>query len=107
MCIKQKTLVNGKWYKHYELQKIDRVHKKLFDSNTPVDKEAIRKDKKIVRNLRAEGIDNSVILPKRVREVKFDKSLVGRLIDRGQGETGKITRYDEEGPYHFYVTYDK
>ena len=44
---------------------------------------------------------------KRVRVIKFDKSLVGRLIDRGNGETGKIVKYDPEGDYKWFVKYDK
>ena len=46
------------WKKHYELQKIERVHTKLLDNNEVVDKAGIKKSKKVVRDLRKEGISH-------------------------------------------------
>ena len=44
---------------------------------------------------------------KRERVLKMDASLIGRRIDRGGGETGKITKYDDDGDFKWYVKYDK
>lgn len=103
-----KLLVDGVWRKHYELQKIGAVHKKLFDNNEAIDKEAIRKEKKVVRDLRKEGVsDKNIVENKRERKIKFDASLVGKRYDMGNGEIGTIKKYEAEGPYHWYVKFDK
>ena len=110
-----RMIVNGEAYQYYQLQKIAGVHTKLFDSNEVVDKVAIKKDKKIVRDLRKEGVGaynkpgakEIEVRGKRERVLKMDASLIGRRIDRGDGETGKITKYDPVGDYKWYVKYDK
>ena len=96
------VMIDGKPHKIVDVQVVPKG-----TSNVGKGLKVATKEHKVKRILAAEGVDVSNVREKRVREVKFDKSLVGRLIDRGNGETGKITRYDEEGPYHFYVTYDK
>ena len=109
-----RIIVDGEPYQYYQLQKIEGVHTKLFDNNEEVDKVGIKKVKKVVRDLNKEGIakynkpglKEQEVVGKRVR-VKYDKSLVGRLIDRGNGETGKIVEYDPEGDYKWFVKYDK
>lgn len=65
------------------------------------------KENKVKTILKKEGVDVGNIREMRKREIKFDKSLVGKRIDRGEGETGTITRYDEIGPYHWFVQYDR
>lgn len=102
-----RLFVNGEYYQHHQLQKIGAVHTKLLDNNDVVDKQAIRKEKKIVRDIRKEGVDSNNIREKRVREIKFDKSLVGRRIDRGDGETGRIEKYEDDGDFKWFVKYDK
>ena len=100
-------VLNVGWKKHYELQRITAVHTKLFDNNEAVDKISIKKDKKIKRDLRKEGVDAANIVEKRVRETKYDKNLVGRRIDRGNGDTGTINKYDSDGDFKWFVKYDK
>ena len=108
-------VANVGWKKHYQLQRIAGVHTKLFDNNEEIDKVAIKKDKKVVRDMRKEdiGAHNKVglkevgVVGKRERVLKMDASLIGRRIDRGGGETGKITKYDPDGDYKWYVKYDK
>ena len=51
--------------------------------------------------------DAQLKLPSGKRETKYDKSLVGRRIDRGNGDIGTITKYETDGPYHWFVKYDK
>jgi hypothetical protein len=89
---------------------------KFFDDNIdPIDKEVMRKEKKIVRDLRKEGVGaynkpgakEIEVRGKRERVLKMDASLIGRRIDRGAGETGKITKYEDDGDYKWYVVYDK
>ena len=53
-----KFLVDGEPYSAHQLQKISSVHTKLFDDNDEVDKVAIRKEKKVVRDLRKEGMSH-------------------------------------------------
>jgi hypothetical protein len=104
-----RLLVDGSWRKHYELQKIGAVHKKLFDNNEAIDKEAIVKEKKVVRDLRKEGVSNeNVIENKRERRIKFDGSLVGKRYDMGGGEIGTIKKYEaDNGEYKWFVKFDK
>ena len=104
-----KLLVDGVWRKHYEVQKIKAVHKKLLDNNEAIDKEGIRKEKKVVRDLRKEGVSKeNVVENKRDRRIKFDGSLVGKSYDMGDGEIGTIKRYDpDDGEYKWYVKFDK
>ena len=104
-----KLLVDGVWKKHYELQKIEAVHKKLFDNNEAIDKEAIRKEKKVKRDLRKEGVsDKNIVETKRERRIKFDGSLVGKRYDMGGGEIGTIKRYEpDDGEYKWWVKFDK
>lgn len=65
------------------------------------------KEHKVERNLKKEGVNVANVREKRVRAIKFDKSLVGRLIDRGGGETGRIEKYEDDGDYKWFVKYDK
>ena len=95
------------WMKPYEVQLVAAVHKRLFDDNKAIDTKAIKKEKKVKRDLRKEGVDASNIVEKRVKSIKFDKSLAGKRIDRGGGETGTITKYDEDGDFKWFVKYDK
>ena len=91
-------LVNGVWYKHYELQKIGAVHKKLFDSNEPIDRVAVKKDKKIKRDIRKEGVENENV-------IEYGKNLVGRKVKDGS-DRGVILKYDRIGPFHWTVRFD-
>ena len=100
--------VNGERYQYHQLQKIAAVHTKLLDDNDVVDKVAIKKEKKVVRDIRKEGIDASnVIDSKRTKKeiVKWDESLINRKVRKGKKE-GKIKAYDIEGPYHWKVIFD-
>ena len=65
------------------------------------------KEHKIETALKKEGVAEVNIRPKREREIKFDASLVGRLINRGGGEQGKIEKYEDDGDYKWFVKYDK
>ena len=68
-------------------------------------KTAIKEDR-VKRALNKEGVSVVNIREKRERVIKYDKSLVGRRINRGNGETGTITKYENDGPFHFFVKYD-
>lgn len=50
------------WKKHYEIQKVVRVHKKLFDDNEAVDTDAIKKTAKVARDLKSSGVDKANII---------------------------------------------
>ena len=104
-----RLIVNGEPYQYYQLQKVGNVHKKLFDDNEEVDKEAIVKEKKVVRDLRKEGVsDKNIVENKRERRIKFDGSLVGRRYDMGGGEIGTIKKYEaDNGEYKWFVKFDK
>ena len=103
-----RLMVNGAPYQYYQLQKVGNVHKRLFDDNEPVDKEAIVKEKKVVRDLRKEGVSKeNVIKNKRERRIKFDGSLVGKRYDMGGGEIGTIKKYEpDDGEFKWYVKFD-
>lgn len=96
-------------YRHYEVQKVGREAK---DAKDDYEKQAIadKKAKKIIRALNKEGIldgVNQVELRTRSKREKtvWDASLVGRRVKKGKRE-GKITKYDDEGPYHYFVEFD-
>lgn len=109
-----RLLVNGKWYKHHQLQRIEAVHSKLLDDNTPLNKVAIKKEKKVVRDIRKEGIDASNIIETRSKvkeKIKWDSSLIGRRVARKIDRDptlykGTIIDYEKEGPYHWKVEFD-
>jgi hypothetical protein len=98
-------IINGNKYKSYELQKINNGYtlSKEYENTLTATKDKKRQ----TRFLNKEGVSVVNIREKRERVIKYDKSLVGRRIDRGNGETGTITKYEEDGPFHFFVKYDK
>ena len=79
----------------------------MLDDNDVVDKVAIKKEKKIVRDLRKDGVDNkNIIESKRNKKelIKWDESLINKKVKKGKKE-GKITKYDPEGPYKWFVEF--
>ena len=97
------AVVNGKRIKCINLQNVPENSNGGEDTQLKV----ATKEHKVKRVLSKEGVSDVNIREKRERAIKFDKSLIGRLINRGDGETGKITKYDPEGDYNWFVKYDK
>lgn len=95
--------VDGKRYKIVDIQVVP--HTIQEEEPGKELKKAIKEDK-VKRVLNIEGVNDDNVRPKRERVIKFDKSLVGKRINRGDGETGTITKYEEDGPFHWYVKYD-
>jgi ribosomal protein L35 len=99
--------VDGTWYKHYQIQKVNGT---TTDNDFRKHLDEQKRQHKIIRRLNKEGILNEgdvvSFRSKRERIIKFDKSLVGRRIDRGGSEKATITKYESGGPYHWFVKYD-
>jgi hypothetical protein len=95
--------INGKKHK---ITNIQIVNNDVDDVKGAALKTAIKEDK-VKRALNKEGVSVVNIREKRERIIKFDKSLVGRRIDRGGSEKATITKYESDGPYHWFVKYDK
>ena len=95
--------INGKKHKITSIQLVN-------GDNAPEPKELKKaiKEHKVKRALQAEGVSESNIVSrsKRERVIKYDASLIGRRINRGNGEKGSITKYEKDGPFHWYVKYD-
>ena len=105
-----KVIIDGKRHKLNDVL--------LVPNNTNIVGEALRVATKVHKSKRAlqkedigghnkPGLKEVAVREKRERVLKMDTSLIGRRIDRGNGETGRITKYDPDGPYHWYVKYDK
>ena len=104
------TLSDGKHVKLINLQKVPEGESGGGEELAVATKEHQSKRRLQKENIGSHltpGVKDIVAKEKRVRVIKFDKSLVGRLIDRGNGETGKIVQYDPEGDYKWFVKYDK
>ena len=85
--------IDGEWYKYDQIQKVITVHKKIFDDE-PLDTNAIKKDKKVVRDIRKEGVSDTNV-------IKYGKELVNRRV-----KGGVIFKYDRNGPFHWWVRFD-
>lgn len=96
-----KITIDGKRYKIVNIQKVNN------DVSVGSELKKALKEDRVKRALNKEGVSVNNIREKRERVIKYDKSLVGRRIDRGGGETGTITKYEVDGPFHWYVKYDK
>jgi len=106
-----RLIVNGKPYQYYQLQKVQGVHKKLFNDaedeliGDVVDKKAIKKEKKVVRDLNKEGVKHynnpglkeTEIVGPRTRGKVNDKDYVGKSYRKKFGKTfynGKVIEYE-------------
>lgn len=98
--------INGKRHKIVDVQVVrGEVVREKEELGEALNKAV--KEHRVKRALAKEGVDVNNTREKRVREIKFDKSLVGRLIDRGDGETGRIEKYEDDGDFKWFVKYDK
>ena len=86
------------WKKHYELQRIEGVHTKLLDDNTEIDRKAIKKEKKVKRDLRKEGVSSKDV-------IEYGKNLIGKRVKDGK-DKGVIFKYDRIGDYKWWVRFD-
>lgn len=94
-----KLIVNGKPFQYYQLQLVGNVHKKLFDDNDEVNKEAIKKEKKVKRDIRKEGVDDKNV-------IEYGKNLIGRRVKDGK-DSGVIFKYDRNGNFKWWVRFDR
>ena len=98
-----KLYINGK---KYNIKNIQVVNNDVTNTSHEL-KKALKEDK-VKRALVKEGVDVSNIVTRnkeaKAEPIKWNASLIGRKVKKGKRE-GEITRYDAEGPYHWFVQF--